>query len=139
MQVISIYVSIDPQSKMDSVTNLWQNDKYHFRFIPTIIIVFNFMIALLSSNETHYFACPFFLYKFNKYAKKLRHSRGCCCALFSFYAFLLRYMLFYTCKLTRSNILHWWIVDHVALHTHKHTHTHSSSYSSIWFCCLSLH
>ena len=75
MQVISIYVSIDPQSKMDSVTNLWQNDKYNFRvpsksLIPTIIIVFNFMIALLSSNETNNFACPFFLYKFNTVCKK---------------------------------------------------------------------
>ena len=63
MQVISIYVSIDPQSKMDSVTNLWQNDKYHFRVTYTTI-------ALLSSNETHHFACPFFLYKFNTVCKK---------------------------------------------------------------------
>ena len=133
MQVISIYVGIDPQSKMDSVTNLWQNDKYHFRVTYTTI-------ALLSSNETHHFECPFFLYKFNSVCKKNFVILVVVVVPFLvFYAFLLRYMLFYTCKLTRSNILHWRIVDHVALHTHTHTHTHSSSYSSIWYCCLSLH
>ena len=90
------------------------------------------MIALLSSNETHNFACPFFSYKFNTECKKNFVILVVVVVPFLvFYAFLLRYMLFYTCKLTRSNILHWWIVDHVALRTHKHTHTHSSSYSSI--------
>ena len=92
VQFISIYVSIDPQSKMDCVTNCGSPKS----LILTIIIVFNFMSVLLSSNETHNFACPFFLYKFKTVCKKkLRHSRGCCCALFSFlcipsalYAFL---------------------------------------------------
>ena len=98
--------------------------KYHFRVILTIIIVFNFIIALLSSNETHNFACPFFLYKFNTVCKKNFVILVVVVVPFLvFYAFLLRYMLFYTCKLTRSNILHWWIVDHVALHTHIHTRT----------------
>ena len=65
---------------------------------------------------------------------------GCCCAPFlNFFRFyrLLFYFAIYICvyKLTRSNILHWWIVDRVALSSFPL----SFCLSWTWYCCLFQH
>ena len=118
MQIISIYEGIDPQSKMDCMTIL-RNLSFSQSLLCSILWVFychqmkHIILHVLS-----------FYTNLKQYAKKNFVILVVVVVPFLvFYAFLLRYMLFYTCKLTRSNILHWWIVDHVALHTHIHTRT----------------